>query len=358
MAFAWVKRMFGFGVDHDVVSSKNAAVSAKASPTKSQMDLSEAEDLRHETQPSASKTKRYREYLLELDHAFCLLIYGSERIYLTPTEDQRAKAKRYAKKIASEELHSECIPRKPSSLPLLMRLLRLDDVNNDDVATLLIKDPALTSQVLKTANSPFFRLNDQSVDSLDEAIRRLGLGGIKRVASAATLQPVFQAQGVSKGLSEAVWNWALNSGASLEALSHAQGEDAQSNYLLGLIPELAMLLVNQELDRLEQNIAPEERILPMQRLSVFKRVAWKLCIQIREEWGMPEAFDKALYAMGDAMRLRGDALVYDAILLAQYAAVEASGKPPISIQKLSLLTESDEHLNTTVLAALKAKQNT
>jgi len=324
MALAWVRKLFG------LKGSKSTAASGKTYPNDFASQAKNVQEAAEEIPPqktainhdAASKSKRYREYLLELDHAFCLLIYGSERIYLTPSDVQRANAKGYTKQLLSEALDSERIPRKPSSLPLLMRLLRIEDLNNDDVAKLLIKDPALTSQVLKTANSSFFRTNDQSVDSLEEAIRRLGLAGIKRVASAATLQPVFKAQGGTTGLSDVIWRWALNSGASLEALAIVRGKDAQSNYLLGLIPELAMLLVNQELDRFEQDLPLEQCILPMQRLALFKRVAWKLCLHIRKEWGMPEQFDKELLAMGEAMRLRGDAIVYDAIILAQYAAVE------------------------------------
>ncbi|KZX82795.1 hypothetical protein A3715_05775 [Oleiphilus sp. HI0009] len=348
MAIAWLRKMFG--------------VSAVTEPVSNQpvYHLTERQNASEDThgatnsETTNAKTKRYREYLLELDHAFCQSLFGTEHSYEMPTETQRENAKSYAKQLLSNELNSEKIPRKPSSLPLLLKLLKMEMVNNDTVAQFLIKDPALTSQVLKIANSPFFRLNNQSVESLDEAIRRLGIAGIKRVVSAATMMPVFQASGGNKTLNETVWRWALCSGASIEALSSIRDQDGPSNYLLGLIPELAMLIVNQELDRLEGSLPEEEKILPMQRLKVFKRVAWKICIQIRKEWGMSEEFDQALYDMGDAMRLRKYSIVYDAIILAQYSAVEASAKPPISIEKLSLLTESDEFVNQTVLLSLKS----
>ena len=341
MAVAWFKKLFGGPAEQE-----------RSAPVEPKKERNEAAA---QVTPAPDHAYLYEEYLAELDRAFCHALFGAERLYVNSSDAQRSSARQLLKKLAQSEVKSDNIPRKPSTLPSLMKLLKQDDLSYAQIAESLLKDPSLTSQVLKTANSPFFRLNENSVESLDQAILIMGVGGIKKVVSAAILLPVFKSEEKASAFTEVVWEWALSSGKAVDVLFQIRGESEGSSYLLGLLPALALLLICQELNRIEEGRPEEHKLLPIQKLDVFKRVGWKYCIAIRKEWGLPEHFDDYLYGLkGENDAGYGDSLA-SALLVSQYALVLAKGGVPISLAQLSEMTGSTFQENQQMMKQLSGR---
>jgi HD-like signal output (HDOD) protein len=346
MAMAWLRKLLGGSDDAPTTQLASAAVREEsAHAEKEDSPVSNGRD----------SAQLYEEYRAELDRAFCLELFGTDRLYVNSTDEQRASARQLARKLAQAEVRTEQLPRKPSTLPSLMKLLKQDELSYAQIAESLLKDPSLTSQVLRTVNSPFFRLNNKTVESLDQAIFIMGVGGIKKVVSAAILLPVFKGAQKTSAFSETVWQWALSAGKSVDELFQARGESEGSAYLLGLLPALAMLLICQEIDAVEGGRPEEHTLLPIQKLDIFKSVGWKYCIAIRKEWGMPEEFDDYLYGLKQSEHeVHSDALA-TALLVAQYALVQERNGVPISVSQLSLITSSSFEENTRIMAQLQGR---
>jgi HD-like signal output (HDOD) protein len=86
-------------------------------------------------------------------------------------------------------------PRRPMLLPQLMRAMNDSDTSRRELSTLIAKDPALVGSLLKLANSPFYRVNAQPVESVDRAVAVIGTEGIRSLIAAALVQPVFRVSG-------------------------------------------------------------------------------------------------------------------------------------------------------------------
>ena len=136
-------------------------------------------------------------------------------------------------------------PRRPLLLPQLLRAVNDNDVSRRDLAALIVRDPALTGNLLKLANAPFYRVSSQPVESIDRAIALLGTDGIRSLIAAAVLQPVFR--GVSGDFArfpEVVWDHTFRSGTA--AAAHAamvEHEDPFAGQLLALVTGLATIIV-------------------------------------------------------------------------------------------------------------------
>jgi HD-like signal output (HDOD) protein len=80
-------------------------------------------------------------------------------------------------------------------LPQLLRAVNDTDTSRRELATLIAKDPALVGSLLKLANSQFYRVNAQPVESVDRAVAVIGTEGIRSLIAAALVQPVFRVSG-------------------------------------------------------------------------------------------------------------------------------------------------------------------
>ena len=348
MAVAWLKRLFG--VTEEVVPVQEVSEPFDSGAKNSEDSVSP------KTTPSPQMHSYLQEeYLAEFDRAFCLELFGPEQLYVNSSDAQRTSARQMAKKLLHSEVLSKQLPRKPSTLPSLMKLLKQNDLSYSQIAESLLKDPSLTSQVLRTANSPFFRLSKNTVESLEQAIFIMGVSGIKKVVSAAILLPVFKSEEKSNAFTEAVWTWALSSGNAVDALFELRGEAKGSAYLLGLLPALALLLICQDIDKLEEGRPAEHKLLPVQKLGIFKSVGWKYCIAVRKEWGLPEHFDDYLYGLNKSEEQSHSDALFVAIIVAQFALMDVTNGAPISLAQLSEITGSSLTENTQILNQLEGR---
>lgn len=82
------------------------------------------------------------------------------------------------------------IPAQPHVISNLIQLINSEEVCIADVADVVKKDPSLSAQVLKVANSPFFGLRNR-VDSIPYALSLMGLTVFKRAILASALREAY-----------------------------------------------------------------------------------------------------------------------------------------------------------------------
>src|SRR3954471_12149784 len=73
------------------------------------------------------------------------------------------------------------LPSLPAIAIQALELTRRQDVNISEIADLIQNDPALSSKILKTVNSPFYGLPKQ-VSTISHALVILGLQAVKTLA--------------------------------------------------------------------------------------------------------------------------------------------------------------------------------
>mgnify|MGYP000004325298 CR=1 FL=1 len=75
------------------------------------------------------------------------------------------------------------LPCSPLLLPRIIEVIARDDVSVDELERVIRLDPVLASSTLRLANSAYFSSSDSQVERLEEAIQRLGLKEIYRLAA-------------------------------------------------------------------------------------------------------------------------------------------------------------------------------
>jgi len=120
-----------------------------------------------------------------------------------------------------------------------------ETVSQRELAVLIAQDPALAGNLLRLANSAFYRVNSQPVESLDRAVALLGTSGIRSLMAAALLQPVFKTpSGEFKHFPDITWEhtqYAANAAEAYAAI--LADEDPFAAQLLVLLYGLGSILV-------------------------------------------------------------------------------------------------------------------
>ena len=182
-------------------------------------------------------------------------------------------------------------PRRPSLLPQLLRAVNDEDVSRRELVTIISRDPSLVGNLLKMANSPFYRVNSQAVESIDRAVVILGNDGIRSLIAAALTQPIFQIRGGDFPKFPAI-AWEQTFRTASATVTHAaivEKSDPFAAQLLGLVHGMASIVVFRvALDqyearpRFKANAAVIASLLDSQTAGVAKRIAgsWGLSDRI------------------------------------------------------------------------------
>lgn len=186
-------------------------------------------------------------------------------------------------------------PRRPSLLPQLLRAMNDEDVSRRELVAIISKDPSLVGNLLKMANSSFYRVSPQAVESIDRAVVLLGNDGIRSLIAAALTQPIFQIRGGDFPKFPAIaWNHTF--GTASAAVTHSaivEKSDPFAAQLLGLVAGMAGIVVFRvALD--QYDVRPELRphpgviaaLLDMESVVAAKRIA--------VSWGLSDRIVAAL----------------------------------------------------------------
>jgi HD-like signal output (HDOD) protein len=191
-------------------------------------------------------------------------------------------------------LKTEYAPRRPLLLPKLIQAVNDSEVSRRALGVLIAQDPALAGNLLRLANSAFYRVNDKPVESIDRAVALLGTSGIRSLIATALVQPVFRtSSGQFRRFPEVIWEHTQHSASAAETyaavMAHADPFAAQ---LLALLLGLGTIMVfRAALDQYtRQNLEPDAATVA----ALIERHAPGVARRIAQDWELSERILDAL----------------------------------------------------------------
>jgi HD-like signal output (HDOD) protein len=219
----------------------------------------------------------------------------------------------------------------------LVRTLNDPLAGADQIEAIISKDPALTANLLRMANSAQFGLSRQ-VLSLNHAISLLGMSRIRSLALSTSISTAFpKVPGLDRA---AFWKFSMACAGYAQWLAGGAGLDPQQAWLAGMMLRLGELLIGQRspesLVEIEAQPSPTaQRWEREQRLLGFDE--GQVTAVLARHWNFPEGIVTGLQSAGDPMAVQPfDALagvVHLAALLADVAdpTPEAVSDLPLAV---------------------------
>jgi len=354
MSYAWIRWIFNKPLKNEQKIARNLQTEQV------KIDASNVESVPSEELNIDQKSL----YTEELESAFFSWLLDSpippptieaKHVNNTELDDKKRKLLKFIKHDLKDSI---LIPRQPSSLPMLIKLLNDENSSHTQISKILLSDPALMSQILKTANSSFFRRSSDDVESIEQAVFILGRQGIRNIISSTIMLPMLKGDGSKEGpFSQRAWKWATFSATASHWYAQVKGRDPGPLYLLGLLPSLAYLVIYRTLLGYEKTHPELGEIEPYLIKSIIHHQSWKLCHDICKQWGLPSSCETYLLEAEESTLDAVFSPLRDGIILGQHKLLQSQSGSPLQDNQLVNITCASMNTNLKVLERMKRKND-
>jgi HD-like signal output (HDOD) protein len=199
------------------------------------------------------------------------------------------------KALAADPLSDRYFPRRPMLMPQLLAAVNDPDAPPLKLAGIISQDPVLTGNILRLANSVYFRLSSVPVESIQRAVIVCGTDGLQSLAATALVQPVFRGSSAEHSRFPAVL-WERCTQASIAAEACARQwcpTDRQAAQLLALLSALGPLVAYRVVEdqyRTDGGLKPAAAVF----LQVIDRYSRVMSARIATLWQSPPRIVAAL----------------------------------------------------------------
>lgn len=263
-----------------------------------------------------------------IEQTFMGMVLGVNSPQVAPLNDfERNALKRFAALLDTDLGDSRLIPRLPSVLPRLMNYFRDPTTTSRELADLIGRDIVSVSEVIRLANSPYYRRASEA-RSLEQAVLVLGQRGLRQMVANLLVRPIFsERQGHFSAIAGVLlWEHSEKTALVAAALAREKAGDEFTAYLAGISSNLGLLIGCRVLDALfDGNQIPSSLAFRSQWLQLARR----LTAAVARAWEFPEGACALLEFRGaaDPSRLPCEAMqLYSAQRFSQFHSLQALGR--------------------------------
>lgn len=211
--------------------------------------------------------------------------------------------------LSDPDQRSKCVPQLPAVIPRLLRSLRDPETSGKDYVNIINKDPVLSASVIRLANSAYYNHTSLHIESIDRAVVKLGVDGLRSVLSAAVMQPIIQRNSpYFNQFGRKLWQHSLCCAVACELLAARQGLEPFKAYLLGLAHDIGKITIFSELCKQFKLNSPTDRPGCKVFVPLIKDYSSQLSARIAQDWDLP---NNLCLALSQQLIIGGGAAVGD-----------------------------------------------
>ncbi len=196
-------------------------------------------------------------------------------------------------------------PTLPTLSGVALRVVELSrdpEVRTDDLARLLLKDPALAAKILRVANSPLYARR-RKTENIRQALALLGLNTTVTLALGFSLAASLRDVGEHGIDLDRFWRRALLSGLAAQLLGQESGMRSLEELLLaGLLQDVGMLALDAAFPERYASIVKQvtdHEVMIAQEKEQFGTDHSEVGGWLMRTWGLPEYLSLAALASHD-----------------------------------------------------------
>jgi len=216
----------------------------------------------------------------------------------------------------------------PLILSNAMKLLKDPHSDIDSIATLVGRDSALATDIIRCANSAYF--GGERSGNVFEAVQKIGLRETMRLLNLAVARIVSRRDLGCYGISGSdYWAESLFNGLFLHVLARETGKyDPEVAYTAGLLRYIGRLAINQAIENLYGGLYwnGNESITEWERENVGLAQAEAGAMLLRK-WNFPDDAVQAVAAQDDLTQLSGENWLAEALHFATALLPQGLGTP-------------------------------
>ncbi|MEN8257290.1 MAG: HDOD domain-containing protein [Thermodesulfobacteriota bacterium] len=228
----------------------------------------------------------------------------------------------------------EQIPTLPDTSTEIMALIDDESTSIDTITQFVERDQALALQVLKYANSPFYGAI-RTVGSIKNAIVVIGLGEVKSLLLAFTIQKFFATSGKDKENRKKFWKHSVISSHIANYLARSFQLKADSTiFISALIHDIGKIVVDQylhdEFAAIVEYVEKNHSTFNDAEREILGLTHYQIGAKLLKQWSFPEQVIAQVYYHHapwlDKNFHKGSTIIYLANILAKMAGFSCLGE--------------------------------
>jgi HD-like signal output (HDOD) protein len=215
------------------------------------------------------------------------------------------------KLIQSEQGGGELIPRLPGAVPDLLPSLCDQNMSGVELARKVSHDVALLDDVLRQANSSFYK-SREPITSVEDAMTVLSKNDLRMVIAKTAFKSVIANQSGrhAKRVAPLLWEQSQSCARACRMLAAEKGIDPFITFLGALMQNVGMIVAFRLIDRIY-----EGRTLPLSESfeKMLNHHARILAHQVAQRWNLPEAVIDVLAELKEATPVMQKSMTSEAV---------------------------------------------
>lgn len=189
------------------------------------------------------------------------------------------------------------LPSPPGVALKILKAVRQEENTFDDIAKIIMADPALTARILKIANSSLFGL-PSSVDSLSQVTALIGTNALKNIALSFVIVKDFQDVPQGSFDLNLFWRRSITTAVAAETLAeyvHLKDQDIFVSALLQDIGILILYLVDPDsFEVIQDDKRVNNRTSCEAEQQQFDFDHTEVSYHLLSTWGLPEVICQSI----------------------------------------------------------------
>jgi HD-like signal output (HDOD) protein len=251
----------------------------------------------------------------------------------------------------------------PQVLAEVIRITEDENCTADQLATIILKDPALSARMLRVVNSPFYGPM-REITTVNQAIMTMGLRAVKAMALSAGLYNMFQSSDAVLDRSR-FWRHSLEVAITCREVAKACSyQPSEEAFIAGLLHDVGILVLETNFRKNFRRIW--KLVEAGESLTTLEEAEWgtnhaRLGKFLLDQWKLPSLFGEAICSHHevfahdqDLPRNRLGRIVNLANKLSKFRIIQS---PPLDTDELTSVDLIAKSLNIgpTVLTDIQEK---
>jgi HD-like signal output (HDOD) protein len=219
----------------------------------------------------------------------------------SPSEESAPAARlildELARLAAAPSTAAGLVPRVPAVIPQLLRSLRDDSMSGADLSRQVSQDVVLVAEVIREANSPYFRPSTP-VRTIEGAVMLLGQNGMRMLLARVAFRPIISMQTgrFARQVAPQVWSQSEKCALAANLLAPVLGANPFEAYLAGLMQNVGLVVAFRVIDQ----VSPGDSVPQSDRFfTALLAAARGLSAAIAREWDFPPEVAAAIEQAGE-----------------------------------------------------------
>lgn len=183
------------------------------------------------------------------------------------------------------------LPSPPAIAIKILETVRNDNFTFEDLAGVIISDPALAARVLKAANSPYYSQSG-NVTSIEKALSLLGTHQVKNIALSFIICSEFQGERCDTFDATMFWRRAVTSAVAAELSAKLAGSICADIFITALLQDIGIMVMHSSRPHDYQHVLVmrNETQLPLTEIEreVFGCDHQEVGAELLRSWLLPE----------------------------------------------------------------------